>query len=127
MIKNVSFKENILTVISESGDRKDIDIGARVLKVVFTDIYVVMLLNWMDVNNTQYHNRNIICLNEEGKTLWRIVNQDTLSPSKEKTHYARSSLELKNNDCIRAGTIFGTEVDVGIHTGDLMGNWEFTK
>ena len=127
MIKNVLFKEKNLTVISSTEESKNIDVGARILRVVFTQTHVVALLNWTDLNDTEYHNRNIVCFDERGQLLWRIVNQDTLSPSKNKTYYSWSSLVLKNDGCIKVGTISGMEVDVDINSGKFISRGEYTK
>ena len=127
MIKNTFFEGSNLTIVDQTGTKKIINIDIDIYKAIFTSMYVVLLLSWEKLNGTEFHNRNIVCLDETGKILWRIINQDNLSTSKEKTNYAWSSLKLKNNDCIRIGTTVGMEVDIDIHSGNLLGNWEFTK
>ena len=127
MIKHVFFEGSNLTIVDQTGAEKIINVGVNIYKVISTSVHVVLLLSWEELNGTEFHNRNIICLDETGNILWRIINQDTLSISKDKTNYAWSSLKLKNNDCIRVGTTMGMEVDVNIHSGNLLGNWEFTK
>ena len=100
MIKNVFFEGRNLTIVHEIGTQKRINIGVTIYKAIFTSKHIVLLLSWEELNGTEFHNRNIICLDEAGQMLWRIVNQDTLSISKERTNYAWSSLKLKNNECI---------------------------
>ena len=127
MIKNVTFKDRCLTLFFDAGEFTDIDVGISIYKIVFTSKYVVVLLSWEELNDTELHNCNIVCFNEKGKILWRIVNQDTLSLSKEKTCYSWTSLELKNDSCVRVGTFSGMEVDVDINSGKLLGNAKYTK
>ena len=127
MIKDVSFRESELKITSGDESRKIINVGITIYKIVFTSERIVLLLSWEELNNSDLHNRNIVCLDENGQMLWRIVNQDTLSISKEKTYYSWSSLALKNDQCLRVGTISGMDVDVDINTGKLLGNAEYTK
>ena len=127
MIRNVSFKESELTIVSSKLGNKNINVHATIIETVFTDQYVIIRLRGKDLANSEYHNRNILCFKENGSVMWRIANQDKMSPSKEKTNYFYSSLELKNGDVVKVGTTLGMEVDVNIRTGEFVSDWTFTK
>ncbi len=127
MIKEATFNGNRLTIISEKDKRLDLNLEAIIYKVVHTDSRVAVLLSWEELENTEFYNRNIICLNEEGRILWRIVNQDSLSISKKKTNFAYSMLVLKDSKYLEVATTLGMAVDVDIDTGNFIGEGRFIK
>ena len=127
MIKEVFFKEKFVTIKTSVGIAKDIDVGFPVYKVIKTDQYVIVLLNGFFLHETQYHNRNIICLDEQGNLIWRIENPDLVSPSKKQTPYAFTNITLKENNKIEAFTADCFIVDIDIDSGKFVSDWEFTK
>ena len=127
MIKDVKFSGNKLTIISEKGDHFVMDLEATIYKVVHTASRIAVLLSWEELVNTEFYNRNIICLNEKGEILWRIVNQDTLSISKKKTNFVYSMLVLKDSRYLEVATTLGMATDVDIDTGNFIGEGRFIK
>ena len=127
MIENVLFKEKKLTIILDTGDQKEFDVGVAIYQVVYTQRHVVILLAWEDLYDTEYHNRNIICLNEQGEIVWRVENPDLLSISKERTPNAFTNITLKKNNKIEAFKFDCYTVDIDINTGKFVSDWEFTK
>ena len=127
MIKNVFFEGRNLTIVHEIGTQKRINIGATIYKAIFTSKHIVLLLSWEELNGTEFHNRNIICLDEQGKEVWRIENPDLVSLSKERTPNAFTNITLKDADKIEAFTFDCYTVDIDINTGKFISEWEFTK
>ena len=126
MIKEARFKDCIITIITEKG-HKDIDMGISIFKIVHTKQYVVVLLNGHDLLDTQNHNRNIVCLDEEGQLVWRVSNPDLVSLSKERTHNYFTVITLKNERRIEAFKWDGFLVNIDIRTGEFVSKWTFTK
>ena len=127
MIKEVSFKEKFVTINTSKGIVKDIDVGFQVYKIIKTDKRVIILLNGYFLHETEYHNRNIICLNEQGEIVWRVENPDLLSISKERTPNAFTNITLKENNKIEAFKFDCYTVDIDINTGKFVSDWVFTK
>src|SRR3989338_3126906 len=127
MVKDVLFKGRFVTIVTQACVSKDIDVGFPVYKIIKTDKYVVILLNGYYLHETEYHNRNIICLDEQGKEVWRIENPDLLSISKERTPYAFTNITLKEKNKIEAFKADCYIVDIDINTGRFVSDWEFTK
>ena len=127
MIKEALFKDKFVTIVTDKGISRNIDLGYPVYKLLKIDKYVVVLLNGYYLHETEYHNRNIICLDEEGKLVWRVSNPDLKSLSKARTPHAFTGISLKEEDKIEAFTADCFLVDIDIHTGAFVSDWTFTK
>ena len=126
MIKDTRFKGQIITITTDRSS-KDIDMGIPIYKVINTDQRVILLLDGHYLLDTQNHNRNIVCLNEEGRLVWRVLNPDLVSLSKERTHNYFTGIAFKEGGRIEAFTWDCFLVDIDIRTGEFVSKWTFTK
>ena len=127
MIKAISFNKTVLKVLLENNLHKEIDLGATIWDVLYINECIIVLLRSKELSGTENHNRNIICLNEEGKIVWRVANPDLQSLSKSRTPYAFTGISLKGEDKIEAFKSDCYLVDIDIKTGKFIGEWTFTK
>ena len=125
MIKDVTFKGQQL-VIKHNGQQRETEIGITIYDVVFIDNYVIVLLSWEELANTDVYNRNILCLDKEGEQLWRVEDPDWYRSGKVKTEAPFTSIRIVDNK-LEGGTWDGFDIIIDIKTGKLMKDWQFTK
>ena len=126
MINETRYKDKILFIVTDRNS-KDIDMGIPIHKVINTEQYIIILLDGHYLLDTQNHNCNIVCLDEEGVLLWRVSNPDLVSLSKERTHNYFTGIAFKEGGKIEAFTWDCFLVDIDIKTGKFIGEWTFTK
>ena len=125
MIKDVIFKGTQL-MIDRNGAHRKIEVGVTIYDVVFMDKYIVVLLSWEELANTDGYNRNILCWNEEGEQLWRVEDPDWYRSGKVKTRHPFTNIRMVGDKLV-GYTSDGFDIIIDMQTGKLMKGWEFTK
>lgn len=125
MIKNVNFNNQVL-IMDTSRGIKEIDLGCKIRQALVFENKVFARFDSSCFRGTEFHNRNIICLDEEGKQRWRVEDPDIYRSGKIKTEAPFTSIRIVDNK-LEGGTWDGFDIIIDTETGKLMGDWQFTR
>lgn len=120
MILKISFKKKELIIESSNGvfiKNFDLDIAQA---VSHTDkIFVRLKLMQGDTEN-----KNVFCLNEEGKILWQIKDPDEYNPYIKKSDSPFTDIRITSDNKIIVHNWNSNIYEVDITTGNLtMAGW----
>ena len=125
MIKEVRYKGNNLHVGSTEGF-KEIDLKYKIWNVLTYNNKIFVLFEPDELYGREINNKNIICLDEGGETVWKIENIDALRPSGTKTDSPFVGMSLGDNGILHVRNWDGYFLNVDMNTGKLS-NPRWTK
>ncbi len=126
MIKKVSFIGSIIHIISTEG-AFETDMGTGIYEVSFLKDKVFVLLKYMELVGTDLYNRNILCLDEKGKQLWRVEDPDWYRSGKVRTENPFIGMGVPKDGTLIAATWDGFHIKIDINTGKLGKDWDYHK
>ena len=126
MINNIYFNEQILTIDSSQGIKR-IDLGQKIEEILLFADRIFVRFEPEGLYGTEFYNRNIVCLDENGAQLWRVEDPDWYRSGKEKTENPFVWMSSSERGVLRGATWDCFHMDIDVSTGKLGKDWDYHK
>ena len=126
MIKDVSFNNQTL-IINTSQGTKEIVLACKIRQAFVFANRLFIRFDAGCFEGTEFYNRNIVCLDEQGKELWKVEDPDWYRSGKERTENPFVGLGLPKDGTMIGVTWDGFHIHIDISTGRLTGDWDYHK